>query len=187
MACSGGHCSYHNTGTSTCSGHRGVCTSNRGVTLSSGVTSGGKVLSTHISNLRNNIAAELARYRSHPYYNPGTPSSSFGVGARITNAASASINNEINDLSPKNDTPVIYTPAPSGVSPWDNRPRTADDPSAGGTSGARTWNKYGQKLVRSHVQELLTYYNTIRADCICNSDCNCNAVCNCHNNCGCHY
>ncbi|MFG1504973.1 hypothetical protein [Halobacteriovorax sp. ZH5_bin.2] len=187
MACSGGHCTYHNTGTATCSGHRGVCSANRTYGLSSGIVSGGIVYGSHVRALRNVIAAELARYRSHAMYNPGNPTDSYARGATISNNVAANMTGRINQLTPANDITWGYTPAPSGVSPADNRPRTADDPSAGGSSMSRGWNKRGQHFTRTHLQEVLNYYNTIRADCICNSDCNCNAVCSCHNNCGCHY
>lgn len=34
---------------------------------------------------------------------------------------------------------------------------------------------------------LISKYNQIRQDCICNADCACNLVCSCHNNCNCNY
>jgi hypothetical protein len=34
---------------------------------------------------------------------------------------------------------------------------------------------------------LISAYNVIRQNCICNSDCSCNAVCTCHGDCGCNY
>ncbi|MGI4994143.1 hypothetical protein ACRXCV_16010 [Halobacteriovorax sp. GFR7] len=183
MACSGGHCSYHNTGTATCSGHRGVCSANRTYGLSSGIVSGGIVYGSHVRALRNVIAAELTRYRSHSMYNPANPTDSYARGVTISNSVVSNMTARINQLSPANDT------AWSGAnpSPADNRPKGADDGTAGGSSGARSWSKRGQPYTRTHLQEVLNYYNTIRADCICNSDCNCNAVCSCHNNCGCHY
>ena len=70
MACSGSHCTNHGTGTTTCSGHRGTCSTNRQLSLSSefGVTTG-RVLASDIENIRANIRAELARWdlRYGPY------------------------------------------------------------------------------------------------------------------------
>ncbi|MEH0860329.1 hypothetical protein [Halobacteriovorax sp. DPLXC-1] len=183
MACSGGHCSYHNRGTSTCSGHRGVCSSNRTHTLNINIAIGAKIYGTHVKALRDVISAEMARRRQHAMYNPGTPTNSYGVGTQITNSVTANMVSRLNQMSPANDS--VWSAA--NPSPADNRPKTSDDGSASGTSGTRGWNKTGQHIVEPHIQEILNYYNTLRADCICNTDCNCNAVCACHNNCGCHY
>jgi len=46
---------------------------------------------------------------------------------------------------------------------------------------------HGSPLSDTFWQALLSKYNTIRQDCICNTDCACNLVCSCHNNCGCNY
>ena len=73
MACSGGHCSYHNKGTTTCSGHRAVCATNRQLSVSSDFGVEGKpIRASDINNLRDNIRNELARwdvkYGPYNYY-----------------------------------------------------------------------------------------------------------------------
>lgn len=45
----------------------------------------------------------------------------------------------------------------------------------------------GSPLNGSFWTALISKYNQIRQDCICNTDCACNLVCSCHNDCGCHY
>lgn len=37
------------------------------------------------------------------------------------------------------------------------------------------------------ANSMLSLYNSLRTDCICNSDCGAHAVCTCHGNCGCNY
>ncbi|RZF22829.1 hypothetical protein DAY19_03385 [Halobacteriovorax vibrionivorans] len=183
MACSGGHCSYHNTGTSTCSGHRGVCSSNRTHTLNINIAVGKIIYGSHVKALRDVISAEMARRRQHAMYNPGTPTNSYAAGTKITNSVAANMVSRLNQMTPNDSVWSAANPSPS-----DNRPKTRDDDTAGGYHrGTYGWNKTGQTIKEPHVQEILNYYNTLRADCICNTDCNCNAVCACHNNCGCHY
>lgn len=37
------------------------------------------------------------------------------------------------------------------------------------------------------ASDMLTLYNSLRTDCVCNSDCGANSICACHGNCGCNY
>ena len=63
MACAPHTCTNHDTGTTTCFGHRASCPTNRPATLSVnyGVVDGA-VLASDINNLRVNIRDELARW-----------------------------------------------------------------------------------------------------------------------------
>jgi len=42
-------------------------------------------------------------------------------------------------------------------------------------------------VTHSAWDQLVTRYNVVRQNCVCNSDCSCNAVCACHGDCGCNY
>lgn len=44
-------------------------------------------------------------------------------------------------------------------------------------------------LIRDDNQwdDILSNYNTIRQNCICNTDCSCNTICSCYGDCGCNY
>ena len=45
----------------------------------------------------------------------------------------------------------------------------------------------GQLIDDADWDNLISYYNVVRQNCICNTDCSCNNVCACHNDCDCNY
>lgn len=86
MACSGAHCTNHNTGTTTCSGHRSSCSTNRPLSLSSDFgVEGKRIRASDVNNLRINLRNELARWNQHANYNfTLREGSSITVGKTIT-------------------------------------------------------------------------------------------------------
>jgi len=45
----------------------------------------------------------------------------------------------------------------------------------------------GDLIDDANWDSLISYYNVVRQNCICNTDCSCNNVCACHNDCDCNY
>jgi len=76
MACSPHYCNYHSTGTTTCSGHRPACGTNRVINWSDAVQ-GGPIYASQVEELRVAIINEAWRWKSHawyagnPVYDPG--------------------------------------------------------------------------------------------------------------------
>lgn len=73
MACSGSHCTNHGTGTTTCSNHRGTCSTNRPLSVSGEfASSSGRILASDIDNIRQNIRNELTvwnnKYPGYTWY-----------------------------------------------------------------------------------------------------------------------
>jgi len=69
MACSGGHCSYHDTGTTTCVGHRPPCATNRYFIPSAEfAVQGGDITAADVEQLRSKLRAELAAYNVNYLY-----------------------------------------------------------------------------------------------------------------------
>jgi len=73
MACSGSHCTNHGTGTTTCSNHRGSCSTNRPLSVSGEfASSSGRILASDIDNIRQNIRNELSvwnnKYPGYTWY-----------------------------------------------------------------------------------------------------------------------
>lgn len=168
----GAHCSQHGTGTTTCSGHRASCSTNRALSFQS-LASSGKITATDINALRISIRDEIARYNLHR---------SFSVTARQSTAYTTSTlvdNAHINDMEimaqtvnnisePVGGSYAVFTTVPNGT---------------------QLPNSYANasQIEYAHWGALLAKYNLMRQDCICNADCACNLVCNCHNDCGCNY
>lgn len=169
MACSGAHCTNHSTGTTTCSGHRSVCPSNR--SLSQSFTVGESIKKSDLDDLRNKIAAELTTYRAHAL-NYG------GLNTYVNSNSNQGVN-----ISPANAITSKSLPVDRLESF-----NAADDGSDGNNMGSVTFTPVtGNEIRQSEIQIIVNKYNSIRTDCICNTDCACNAVCTCHNDCGCHY
>jgi hypothetical protein len=57
----------------------------------------------------------------------------------------------------------------------------------GGQASNPGINVGSQLITAAQWQAIISSYNTITQDCICNSDCACNAVCACYNDCACNY
>lgn len=173
MACSGGHCSYHDTGTTTCSGHRTSCSTNRAISLSAEFAdeNTGRILATDVETLRANIRNEVDRWNLHPAYNvslqvPGGIATSDDItdetveGLRKMLADLTAVPPYVDDNDPGSDPATI-----SEFTDKDQQPIDDQDWAAG----------------------IYDVYEQIRQNCICNADCSCNAVCACHNDCGCNY
>jgi hypothetical protein len=172
MACSGSHCSNHGTGTTTCSGHRASCASNRTLSFTS-YTQNGLIRATDVNALRQAIRDEIARYNLHRSF---SITQRQGTAYSTSTQVSAAHINDM-DLMAQQVNNVIE---PVGTS-------FAQLSAASNTNTAA--NSYAQntRVNFSHWNTLLSKYNTMRQDCICNADCACNLVCSCHNDCGCNY
>lgn len=86
MACAGFHCTNHNTGTTTCVGHRGACATNRPLSVSGDFgVHGARIRASDANNVRANIRNELARWNQHAWYNfTLRQASGYGVGTVVT-------------------------------------------------------------------------------------------------------
>jgi hypothetical protein len=172
MACSGSHCSEHGTGTTTCAGHRASCSTNRQLTFTS-YTQNGLIRAEDVNALRTAIRDEVARYNLHR---------SFDVTQRQATAYTTSTqvsSAHINDMETMSQQ-VNNVNEPVGTSY-----AVLTDP-ADATTAPNSYSA-NSRIDFSHWNTLLSKYNTMRQDCICNADCACNLVCSCHNDCGCNY
>lgn len=140
-------CSNHNTGTTTCSGHRPSCAANNPLPGSiPTVILGNSLAADQINGLKAYMNSELDRYRQHASFRTlPLITSAFTRNAPIDAASWASLGSVFFSV------PSL----PASGSPLDDAFWTA----------------------------LLTKYNQIRQDCICNADCSCNAVCACYGDC----
>jgi hypothetical protein len=159
MACSGSYCNSYGTGTTTCAGHRAACSVNRPYTGTSDLgTTSQLIRSGDVDTLRTSIMAELDSFNNWQTLNSQPPYFKNNPG---TISAGLSIaNTHINNLR-----------------------STVDQLRGTGQSDQFV----GQPISAPVWAAVLSSYNLIRQDCICNSDCACNAVCACHNNCDCNY
>jgi len=180
MACSGTFCNLNSSGTTTCSNHRGGCSTNRPLASSTefAVTSG-RVTQADIEDLRSKINAELDRYKQHG--SPFGPTFA-GVANRQTGAFSTST---VISAAQINDLELMVQQTNNVNEPVGSTAAVYTDP-ADATTPANSYSS-GQIISTSHWIALRDKYNIMRQDCICNSDCTCNAVCNCHRDCGCNY
>lgn len=163
MACSGAHCDNHGTGTSTCSYHRPECPANRPFYPSGDFgVQGGLIRASDIELLRQNIRDEIATYNLHANYEYTLSE------PNPVNAGNVIDNNQINNFEQ-----MVFdgNGASGGVQPQPGQAYYGD----------------GALVDDGNWSSLLTKYNYLRQDCICNSDCACNLVCACHNDCGCNY
>lgn len=185
MACSGSHCSYHNTGWSHCAGHRQPNTPS-GAALTA-PAKGQKITQAYIDNVRNQIRIELERWKQHGEYytavvNPTPLNAGVARGAKAENETINLYYQKINEVDNKGAIGHAVTNPPSSDLRFIGGP--ADDvvPSLADLA-------YGNgALIRADdLVALINHYNAIRMDCICHADCYCNNVCACHNDCGCNY
>lgn len=180
MACSGTFCNLNSTGTTTCSNHRGVCSTNRPLAPSTefAVTTG-RVRQSDIEDLRTKIRAELERYKLHstgfgatfggvPFRQDAAYTTGTTISAAHINDMELMVQQTNNVNEPVGSTAAVYV-----------------DP-ADATTPANSYSS-GALIDDAHWIALRDKYNIMRQDCICNSDCTCNAVCNCHRDCGCNY
>ena len=180
MACSGTFCNQNSSGTTTCSNHRGGCSTNRPLSPSTefAVTTG-RVTAADIEDLRANIRNELSRYQLH---SSGFGATFSGVALRQGSAFNSSTTisaAHINDMElMTQETNNVNEPVGANYASYTNP--------ADATGGNNSYSA-GQVVSTGHWTALRDKYNIMRQDCICNSDCTCNAVCNCHNDCGCNY
>lgn len=163
MACSGGHCNSHNTGTTTCSGHRSSCSTNRNV---SSPSVGAEITANMINSLRVAIRNEVSRWNSHSLYNASLNSAgSISVSSRIQSGTINNLDNMVHG---------VFGVSGGDLSKWSS---LVDD----------LVKSRGDEALYNDYRRLKVQYDIVRQNCICNSDCSCNAVCGCHNNCGCNY
>ena len=174
MACSGAHCTNHDTGTASCVGHRPACATNRPFTPSTGFgTQGGDIIASDVDALRTKLREELALYNTNFTARSLANISllqaiTWSIGTDADNEHPEDLRQMSIDLlnlgSPQREAGTELGGAPFFLgSPF---------PSIEDTD----WG--------TGIADL---YETIRTDCICNSNCDCNAICACHNDCGCNY
>ena len=69
MACSPHTCTNHNLGTTTCTGHRGACPSNRPLAgLPNPLPENRLIYATEVEDLRTKIRTELSAWNAHLFY-----------------------------------------------------------------------------------------------------------------------
>lgn len=178
------------TGNSSCVGHRGPNASASPVVNAPAI--GAIITTAAIDALRAGIQIEIARWQQHARYASVT---SNGFYTAVTaGIVSGSIADEMPTVNSEDEAlKVVGGPGSLGNTVIPNP--SAYPPGASVASGtadvdpALIDNSFpvGSYITAADYQKMLTNYNNLKADCICNSDCNCNAVCSCHGNCGCNY
>jgi hypothetical protein len=84
MACSPHYCTNHNTGTTTCGGHRSTCSTNR--QWNNDFPEGDPIDNALVNSLKNTIRAEVDRWNQHRFYNkPKYYSADFSENDTISN------------------------------------------------------------------------------------------------------
>ena len=174
MACKGAHCDSHGTGISTCSNHRGSCSTNRPFVPSGGFgSSGSTITAADIDQLRGLIREELDSYNLHSEHDVSlSEEGSYNNETLIDNTHINQMEQMVYDTNVVKER-IGYDY--QNFYPTDTNAVSASSYEDEATIRATHWNTLRDK------------YNIMREDCICNSDCACNLVCNCHNNCGCNY
>ena len=155
MACSGAHCTNHDTGTTTCVGHRPACAANQLFIPSAGFgVQGGDITAADVEQLRSKLRSEVALYNVNY--------SARAVATVTLREGSAwSVGTAIDDSDPNNlHLMGVDTPEPPGP----GTPTMTKNP--GDDVLATDWG--------TNIADL---YETIRTDCICNANCDCNAIC----------
>ena len=174
MACSGGHCTNHGTGTTTCAGHRPQNSSVSPTVYAAGV--GTIVTATKINELRSAITTEINRWQLHAGY----------AGVAVV-TGTAIVQGQVIDETATLD----LQDTGLGLVGHAGYPGTAPVGSSATADVSPALPDYdftpGAPIYNSDYQLIINKYDTLRADCICNSDCSCNNVCACHNDCGCNY
>ncbi len=185
MACAPHYCNYHNTGLTTCAGHRVGCNTNRAIGWNDAVQSGA-IYASQVEELRSAIVAEISRWKTHPWYAgiAVTETTAITAGTPIKASTFNNLNNmliaaygAVQSVTPSavGGTTVV---ANSGAPAWDSV-NISNYPSIGvaSTGLVDDWN----------WDTLITQYDIVRKNCICNTDCSCNSICACYGNCGCNY
>jgi hypothetical protein len=190
MACSGSHCASHGTGTRTCSGHRAACSTNAPLSVSTNyAVEGSTITANDINAIKNAIRSEFAKYAAHvSFANAGLLSTAYTkfnetetnhTNKTSTRAGTLIDNTHINDYE-------TITQRTNNIRERVGVNYAAFSKPADVTTSPNSYND-GDFIEDFHWTRLLSKYNTLRQDCICNSDCACNLVCACHNDCGCNY
>lgn len=154
MACTPTYCSYHNTGTTTCSGHRTACSTNRTLAWTwDGDLDTEVATSTNINDLRSKIREEVSTYNVHVWYNIGlTEESSYTSSTLMSNEQYNNLDNMVGGMvgtyfQDKNDFDIITDVE------WDDL------------------------ITRYNTARQNCICNT---DCSCNNICACYGDCGCH-------
>jgi len=150
------------------------------------VTRGNPVRIEDINNLRAAIKQEVDRWRLHSWYSGSVNSTGLESGANPARGAIVH-DEQYNLMDDKVHNVYSRGALPHGYAPKGPTTRPTG-PSVDVTTPLIDITKTeGDYLIIGDYNSLVSQYNALREDCICNSDCSCNAVCSCHNNCGCHY
>lgn len=180
MACIG-HNPNYSSGNATCSSHRDACASNRVISLSGDFgTTGQKINASDVETLRASIVAELVVWNA---WNTANSQGTFAVTDPGTINSTVVINHtNITQLNNDLSAIVNYTATSNteGAAWTVTNNGTISDPGQGSKAT-------GDLVTGPNWTAILSSYNIIRQDCICNSDCHCNTVCTCYGNCGCNY
>ena len=183
------YCNHHNTGFSTCAGHRPPNTPTGQAVSVPNV--GELVDQAYIDNLRLQIRQELLAWRNHPAYssivNPSPPlDPSVLQGSSVENELINLMDDKIREVFARGSSPLGY---PHQYSPFlvVGSPFGPNGPTIDVELGPEVNVNNGDFISRQALAELIAEYDAIRMDCICNSDCACNNNCACDNNCGCNY
>lgn len=185
MACAPHTCNYHNTGYTTCAGHRPPNSPTGGVLLVPNV--GDRVDAAYINNVRAQIRNEIRRWEQHSFYNPSVnadPAMVTGVpqGTEAMGSLFQTFETKMNEVFNRGDDPHGHPHKFGGAFVGPSGP-TIDVPNGNENPAFPV----GSVIFLENLRALIRQYNEFRMDCICNSDCACNSNCACHGDCGCNY
>lgn len=153
----GGHRSNENAGTTLCSGHRAACPSHAPISWTDAIQTG-IIYASQVEELRQAIRAEVARWNvGNPTYPRNIP---------LTEPDAVAAGQPITNETYNNLSTMVYRLNGSTPILKNDTSDLVDD---------ANWDA------------LITQYNLVRQNCMCNSDCSCNAICACYGDCGCNY
>jgi len=153
MACAPHYCTSHNTGTTTCSGHRAACAANRPIAWWDGDLNGETADAANVDELRVNIRAEVLAYNAHATYNIGLTEA--GAYTTATVQAASQHNNLANMVT--------------GMTGTGNTPQASPE--------IITDIEWDALITNYNVARQNCICNT---DCSCNAVCACHGDCGCN-------
>lgn len=149
-----------------CASHRTGCSTNSPITWWDGDLNAEIITASEINDLRLKIRAEVSRRNGNENYNILLrESSAYGTSTLVTDDQYNNLDQMITDMGVANN-----------QENWDGY--VIEDYTT--LSEAYTIND-------GEWDSLISKYNTIRLQCICNTDCACNIDCSCNTNCICNY
>lgn len=153
--------------TAGCNAHRPPGSLNSATALPS-LSAGTELRASDLTSVRARIAREIRRWNQH-----------YGYSALTSTGPSASSGSEISNATLGDLATTVHRVF--GIKPSRATSQDVTRPQA-------NLNQLdGAEITISEYNRLVSEYNAIRSNCICNTDCACNAVCACNNDCGCNY